>query len=214
MPPELLVCATSPAGAAPRPASRRLMSAPFVGRGGGSLGENLEEGIRGGFPSPLWGEGFPPGARSAATAERVRGCILVLTPLGGLPLTALAKRARVLSPKGRAGSVLRLSGMFAARGNFHTSPLWGGRPAWPVGWGASRKPGYSPHPPRSPRSRSERCCIEKASATPSPSRGGMVPYAALCPPVKLSARAIAEPQQLRRGRDARSARSACPQISR
>jgi hypothetical protein len=35
----------SPAGAAPRPASRRLMSAPFVGRGGGSVSVDLCEGI-------------------------------------------------------------------------------------------------------------------------------------------------------------------------
>jgi hypothetical protein len=70
-------------------------------------------------PSLLEGEGFPPRAKplvaKRAMAGRVRGDFL--TPLRGLPLTARASRSssealahrnrpRVLSRKGRAGSLL------------------------------------------------------------------------------------------------------------
>jgi hypothetical protein len=45
-----------PAGAAPRPASRRLMNAPFIGRGGRMIGEVWSAGIsrgKGRSPSPV-----------------------------------------------------------------------------------------------------------------------------------------------------------------
>ena len=63
MPPECLV-ATRPAGAAPRPASRRLMIAPLSGRGACSAKRGLGGGDYAGIDSPVSSSRRKPGSRA------------------------------------------------------------------------------------------------------------------------------------------------------
>src|SRR3990172_5319468 len=57
-------------------------------------------------PSPLVGEGFPPDARSATNGGKGEGGFIFLRCSPPPPPPPPAQRARVLSHKGRAGSVL------------------------------------------------------------------------------------------------------------
>ena len=107
MPPECLV-ATRPAGAAPRPASRRLMNTPLAGRGGCIISEVWEAGImRGQLPhihSPLWRG--RPAAREAGDWRRASGDWF----LRSSPLTPHRAPDGARARPGMTGSLLQRSG--------------------------------------------------------------------------------------------------------
>jgi len=83
MPPECRLCVRQPAGAAPRPGSRRLMNAPLNERGGSSVSEVGEAGIKGCHQDTL---------QPAASAGRDAGIERIVC-CGG------KRRARLASPR-------------------------------------------------------------------------------------------------------------------
>ena len=81
MPPECFV-ATKPAGAAPRPASRRLMIAPLSGRGGGIISAVRKAGVMRGYHSSRVGVVIP--AKAGIQGQQARRKLLWIPAFAGM----------------------------------------------------------------------------------------------------------------------------------